>query len=259
MIASELDRRYMLRYANGEIRRATRYLRENESELSKICDEFGMEYKGFSMSLKSYLKYIPKGRECRLLSQNIREGYILLDPNKFLAVAAEAVRRAIETGLPVRAHTVPTELKKDIEEAAAEVKESIKGLKLTEPSEAAIAAGIGTKMAPCMQRIIDKARSGENISHMARVAITTYLLKKSFPADFIVEVISHTPNFNEKVTRYQIDFIKKKGYNATSCMNLDSYGLRLPECGCLGTSGLKNPLYYGTRARRSFKTARGRK
>lgn len=26
---------------------------------------------------------------------------------------------------------------------------------------------------------------------------------------------------------------------------MDTYGLRLPECGCLGTSKVKNPLSYG--------------
>ena len=114
MIASELDRKFMMRYANGEIRRAVRYLRENESELSKVCQEFGIEHKGLSMSLRSYLKYIPKSRECRLLSQSISEGNVILDQNKFLGVVAEAIRRTVEHGLPVKPHMIPPELKKDI-------------------------------------------------------------------------------------------------------------------------------------------------
>lgn len=243
MIVSSLEHIHRTRYVNSEIRRALRYLRDNEKDMFELAKEFEINHDGFLVAVNSYLRYMPKSRECKLLTQKIIDGKVSLDGKKFLAMIGEAIRQNVSAGLPMDQDTIPGELKKDLEEAVKEVSGEIKDLRFS-GGERIMPTATGV-VAPCMKAIMDKARAGENIPHFARVAIATYMLKRGHTVDDVVELISHTPNFNDKVTRYQVEFIKKKGYNVTSCSNMESYGLRLPECGCLGRTRIKNPMSYG--------------
>lgn len=196
-------------------------------------------------SLRSYLLNIPKDLDCRLILQNVHDGSVILDDRRFLLVVCEASRNLVEMGLPIPTDSIPAELKKDIQTATKDVEVQLKDMQEAQQQRAAVAARASGVMAPCMTKIIARARAGENLPHFARVAVANYLIKIGKTIDDVVEIFSHTPNFNEKTTRYQLEFIQKKGYSPPSCQNMDTYGLRLPECRCLGATKVKNPMQYG--------------
>ena len=251
MIVSSFDSPFRHRYVNGEVNRVRTYLfppggsEPDMIEAERIAKELGIEHSGTVMSLRSYLLNIPKDLGCRLIFQNVHDGSVILDDRKFLLVVGEASRNLMEMGLPISLDSIPAELKKDIQTATKDVEVQLKDMQEAQQQRASVAARASGAMAPCMTKIIARARAGENLPHFARVAISTYLFKIGKSIDDIIEIFSHTPNFNEKTTRYQLEFIQKKGYSAPSCQNMDTYGLRLPECHCLGATGIKNPMQYG--------------
>ncbi|VVC71922.1 Uncharacterised protein [uncultured archaeon] len=46
------------------------------------------------------------------------------------------------------------------------------------------------------------------------------------------------PDFDERTTRYQVEYLAKKGYKVPSCSNAESYGV------CVANCGTRSPLGY---------------
>ncbi len=101
---------------------------------------------------------------------------------------------------------------------------------------------------PCMKAMLDALKNGENLPHTARFAITTYLLWRGWEVDQIVDLFRTAPDFNEKITRYQVQHIAgqtggRKQYAVPSCETMNSWGLCPTSLGC----GVKNPVQYHRR------------
>jgi DNA primase large subunit (EC 2.7.7.-) len=60
---------------------------------------------------------------------------------------------------------------------------------------------------PCMASILESLKRGENLPHVARFAITAYLLRQGWDVDRIVDLFRSAPDFNERITRYQVQHI----------------------------------------------------
>jgi DNA primase large subunit len=253
MIVSCMDARFVGKYIDAETRRATRYLRESESEWQKLAKGFGISVKESGMDIKaidvtSYLRFVPKVEGCSLVNQSVNDGFVTIDVKTFLLVLNEAVRTSVSMGLPIPQTSMPNDLKKDILDAAGRLEEQFKPKvqRIWQPSTSG-------EMAPCMKALMEKLRTGQNVPHVGRWALAIYLMKKGFDLDTITNIFSGAPNFNEKTTKYQLSFIQKKGYSVPLCVNLDSYGVCIAKC------GTKSPLQYGSRfgsykKRRSYRT-----
>ncbi len=107
---------------------------------------------------------------------------------------------------------------------------------------------------PCMKRIFEEAREGSNLSHHERFAIATFLVNIGAEEDEIVDLFRNLPDFNEKITRYQVEHLMgKRGsgkrYLTYSCETMKTLGL------CIGECKVKNPLEaYRRNLRRLVKT-----
>ncbi len=252
MIVSLFDSQVRNRFVNYEAKRAMANIRADNpdfiNEAKRIAKELDIDYDGLYVSVETYLINVPKTDEGRLVFQNLNNGRILLDENKFMSVLNEAIRNSIESGLPIHQDSIPLDIKNDILQMGKEIEDEINKFKEVKEKNAVMFAKSSGVMAPCMAKIVERARNGENLPHFARVAVASYLLKFGKSVDEVVEVFSNTPNFDEKIARYQVEFIAKKGYSPPSCQVMESYGLRLPECGCLSKGGPKNPLHYGSKS-----------
>lgn len=254
MIISLFDSQIRNKFVMNEVKRAVSYISAEYSsyidEAKRVAKDLGIEFEGLNVPIEMYLLYVPKTEEGRLVFQNLKEGKVLLNENSFMLFLTEAIRQNIEAGLPIPKDNFPKDLVAEIESIAKEIETEVNRRREAKERVAIMFAKSTGEMAPCMAKILERARNGENLPHFARVAIASYLLKRGKSIDEVVEVFTNTPNFDEKITRYQVEFIAKKGYNPPSCQMMESYGLRLPECGCLGEKGHKNPLQYGTRMTR---------
>ncbi len=109
---------------------------------------------------------------------------------------------------------------------------------------------------PCIRDLLSKMLAGENIPHQGRFTLTSFLLNIGMNENEIIELFRASPDFNEKLTRYQIEHIKGRGlnkprYTPPSCKTLKTYGL------CLNAddtcSKISHPLKYYNITRRLVK------
>ncbi|MEM4133808.1 MAG: hypothetical protein QXO35_01990 [Candidatus Micrarchaeia archaeon] len=251
MIISLFDSQIRNKFINNEVKRALANITADNDdyieEAKRVARDMDIELDGLKISVEKYLLYVPKTEEGRLVFQNLKDGMVLLNEATFMSFISEVIRQNIESGIPIPKENFPKEILSDIEQVAKEIEAEVNRRREAKEKVAVMFAKSTGEIAPCMAKILERARNGENLPHFARVAIASYLLKRGKSIDEVVEVFTNTPNFDEKIARYQVEFIAKKGYNPPSCQTMESYGLRLPECGCLGEKGHKNPIQYGTR------------
>lgn len=97
---------------------------------------------------------------------------------------------------------------------------------------------------PCMRNIIDAFMKAGNLDHYQRVALALYLKWVGFSVDDIVEFFKrHAKDFNERVTRYQVEYLyglrgSKKDFLPYSCSKLKGLGI------CLGCGWDRNPVTF---------------
>ena len=102
---------------------------------------------------------------------------------------------------------------------------------------------------PCIKHAIDVMSRGENLPHSARLMLATYMLQVGKPIDEIVSLFRTAPDFNEKITRYQIEHLSglkggRTKYSVPSCQKLKNESLCFETDQCYGIS---NPLQFGRR------------
>ncbi len=110
---------------------------------------------------------------------------------------------------------------------------------------------------PCMQKILQEAREGGNLSHHERFAIATFLIQLGADEDEVIDVFRQLPDFNEKKTRYQVEHLMgKRGsgkkYMTYSCETMKTLGL------CVGECKTKTPLEAYWKNLRSLRRGRNR-
>jgi len=109
-----------------------------------------------------------------------------------------------------------------------------------------------------MQRTLER---GENLSHAGRFCLAAFLHRVGASFETIVDAFRGAPDFDESVTRYQVEHITLRdggrGYEPPECATLRSHGLcardgdpdgptpvdRAPDPRCFEPS-LKHPLQY---------------
>ncbi len=97
---------------------------------------------------------------------------------------------------------------------------------------------------PCIDHLYKQIEKGENLPHSARLLLGTFLLSTNKSVDEIVNVFSKLPDFNERVTRYQLNHLAgKKGsskkYNVPSCEKIKLEDLCHENNLC---KGISNPI-----------------
>src|SRR2546428_154570 len=100
---------------------------------------------------------------------------------------------------------------------------------------------------PCVKHGIEVLERGENLSHSGRFLLATYLLARGQTVDQIVPLFKNAPDYNERITRYQLEHIsgslgKGTKYQCPSCDKLKSENLcfAIPDC-----DGIINPIQFG--------------
>ena len=85
---------------------------------------------------------------------------------------------------------------------------------------------------PCIKKLIEDLALNVNVPHTGRVALAIYLVNAGVPDDKIVDLFRHAPDFSEKTTSYQVEYIRQRKYSMPSCSTMDSYGICIADCRC---------------------------
>lgn len=99
---------------------------------------------------------------------------------------------------------------------------------------------------PCVNVILNKLLiKKEKLSHNENILLCTYLEKKHFDIEQVKKIFSKAVNYDPKTTRYQVEFLYKKGIMPQSCVNLNSEGLCYKDKDQTNQCGhIKNPLVF---------------
>lgn len=203
-------------------------------------------YRVYGYSVK-FLDYIEYGR--RLLGDDtwkpsnlpVRKGIVYLDKHRAVRLIKEALTAYIEERIhelqgSVEGNVVlPDDIVNEVRRLAAD---ATRPRKCASGGRIEVPQGVIVEEAfpPCMSDILIRARRGEHLSHHERFAIATFLLNIGAEIDYVVDVFRNMPDFNEKITRYQVEHLaglrgSGKKYATYSCEKMKSLGLCRAECG----------------------------
>ena len=104
-----------------------------------------------------------------------------------------------------------------------------------------------TDFPPCVKHALEVMGRGENLPHSARVMLASYMLAVGKPIDEIVDMFENAPDFNQKITRYQVEHLagmkgSRTKYSVSSCEKLLNENLCFATEQC---AGIINPLQFG--------------
>lgn len=240
-----LTRRYALREA---IAAEGRLESEPDDIVLHLANELGVDLRreddAFRLHFADFLKHTSTMRETpwKLINQRLDGGYVTLRREKAVRILRNAVQRKIEEGLPLPVNdAILDAFRSDLRE--------IRGL-LAAKKAAFKAEDIGkisiTRFPPCMYNLLAQIQNHENVPHMGRFAIVSFLHHIGMSNEEIFRVFGDVPDFAVDVTKYQIDHItgttSATEYTPPECSTMKSYGLCPgPDRICLT---IKHPLSY---------------
>jgi DNA primase large subunit len=106
---------------------------------------------------------------------------------------------------------------------------------------------VSSEYPPCVKHGIKVLEKGENLPHSGRFLLATYLLSKGQTVDQIAPLFKNAPDYNERITKYQLEHISGSSgsgtkYQCPSCEKLRSESLCFATSDC---DGIINPIQFG--------------
>lgn len=218
------------RYSIAEAKKTNAYLgSENETEVEKLGSEFEITSskvgKKVVVPLHTYLKFAPRGdNPYRLINRDVFNGFVTIE----ITDKKNELNRLIEEAVKKHVEKIP--FVKDsndmIKNASERIKESLP--KMIQPEFNVKLEDLDNP--PCIEKLLEAIKKHENLGHQARWYLAVYLLNLKTNMEQIVSIYSNLPDYNEKITRYQLEHAKSKQYVTPSCASVMSYGLCCANC-----------------------------
>ncbi|MFW9832050.1 MAG: hypothetical protein ACFFD8_09780 [Candidatus Thorarchaeota archaeon] len=249
------------RWATAEAKQAELFFhKETEARLVRIAQrEFNWKIRtepsrvagrvfSHSLHVANYLNAAAGFHELewKLVNKRLDNGYVLLRKSE----TARVLRAALEKTLVSDIKKVPADFPPHIQQLYQEVDTNVR--KRTDRMRQEIQGEIIPEaFPPCMQALLADMKEGKPLSHVARFAITAFLLNIGMDVDSILELFFKAPDFREDLARYQIEHIAGKrgstAYTSPSCAYMISVRLCVdPD----QASTRKHPLAYYRRRRK---------
>ena len=240
-----LIRRYALREA---VAAEARLGADLDDLVLRVAAELGVDLRradgAFRLHFADFLRHTSTMRETpwKLINQRLDAGYVRLRREKAVRVLRNAVQRRIEEGLPIPVNDAILEaFRGDLAEIRGILDAKKAAFKADDIGKVSI-----TRFPPCMYNLLAQIQAHENVPHMGRFAIVSFLHHIGMGNEDIFRVFGDVPDFAVDVTKYQIDHItgttSPTEYTPPECSTMKSYGLCPgPDRICLT---IKHPLSY---------------
>lgn len=244
---STLTRRFSL----AEARRAEKYLqqdlwinREKNLELPlKIIQELfdvtvSIENDEFVIKIPDYLKRAVHfhEKEWKLVNRRVTDGHVYLTAHETVRLIRTELGEYINSKIQsINIGSIPESFKNRVNDLTSLAK------KFSDTQY------VSSEYPPCVKHAIEVLEKGENLPHSGRFLLATYLLSKGQTVDQIAPLFKNAPDYNEKITRYQLEHISGSSgsgtkYQCPSCDKLRSESLCFATSDC---EGIINPIQFG--------------
>jgi DNA primase large subunit len=253
------------RYALAEAKQAYEDLKlEPRKRILAIARDFGWKLAlnndsgvpyEFTLSFTDYLRNTPhlRERKWKLVNRLLSNGEVYLTRNEVPRLLSEEVRNHIEKRLEVKdLPKLPT--------AIMEMAENIKKLSIEKIGETEMEGFpkeiVQTAFPPCIEALYQAFTSGRHLSHIGRFALTSFLINIGMRSEKVIELFKNISDFNERMTRYQVEHIagergSRTRYTTPKCETLKTHGVCLnPDRFC---QQVRHPLGYYRRKLASSK------
>ncbi|HYA10566.1 MAG TPA: hypothetical protein VEH10_02695 [Thermoplasmata archaeon] len=253
------------RWAVAEAKRAHERLKGvPPADLEEVARRLGFplvaEHGRVAVPVADYVRLATPIREAefRLATQELLDGSVRVAPARASRLLEEAVRRTLAVPLALTPEVV-----RAVREREAELLEEV-ARRL--PSPLGRSGGPAGPLRrewfpPCVRKMQRTLEHGDNLSHAGRFCLASFLHRAGASFETIVDAYRGAPDFDESVTRYQVEHITSRndgrGYEPPECDTLRSHGLcaregdpeapqaadRAPDPICFEPT-LRHPLQY---------------
>ncbi len=254
------------RYALSEAKQAFNDMRsETREKIMAIAVDFGWRIEPnrnpevpfeFAVNFADYLRNTVHLRDAKwkLINRILVNGQVYLNQKDVARLLQEEVRSRIEKRLEAtELPSFPEKITEMAERLLALAKERIgqdemEGFPKTVSQSA---------FPPCIVALQEEVAKGHHLSHVGRFALTSFLVSIGMPSEKVAELFKSFSDYNERLTRYQIEHIagergSRTRYTPPNCETLQTHGVcvRVDDPLCRGS---RNPLVYYKRKLRHKK------
>ncbi len=268
MAAATADSFVKKRYALAEAKRVSGLLKEErEEKISEIAKNFKWKIKpttrtvgprnyDFALHFTDFLKNsaVFHEKEWKLVNRLVSNGAVYLTKSEASRLLEEEVRRYVEGKLDIEVGLLPEAVMKRVDRLKQRFLEKKGRIQLEEIPRSVIISAFP----PCIKHSYDTIVSGQQISHIGRFALTSFLVNIGMTVENVMDLFRALSDFDERMTRYQVEHIagargSRTKYIPPRCDTLRTHGL------CTSTEeickGVRHPLTYYKRKLMMMKTA----
>jgi DNA primase large subunit len=182
----------------------------------------------FSISFTDYLRNSAHlhDKKWKLTNSILSHGCVYLNKKDVVRLLEEEIRRRVEKRLNVKLPKVPEELGIIAERVKKLGSEVIGAVETDEIPKIVVQSAYP----PCIMSLLETSKSNHHLSHIERFTLTSFLVNIGMTSENVNELFKTFSDYNEKLTRYQIEHIAGERGSATRYTP--------PQCSLLQTHGV---------------------
>lgn len=187
---------------------------------------------GYRFSLPDFLRLSVGLREpeYRLAHQRLAHGEVEVAPARAVRLLQEGIRLQLSASVPA---PLGTEVRTRLEAGEAEFLRDLAQRVPMPTQRRGVMVLRAEFFPPCIRKMRRMLEHGENLAHHGRFALAAFLHRVGADFDTIVDAYRGAPDFDEGISRYQIEHITQRdggrGYEPPTCETLRSQGLCFRE------------------------------
>jgi DNA primase large subunit len=251
------------RYALAEAKQAFSSMQfESREKILAIATDFNWDLAAnrdtaipleFALNFTDYLRNTVHLRDdkWKLVNRLMTHGTVYLNQHDVTRLLQEEVQRRIEKRLETtELPNFPEKITKIAEQLTSLAKERIGA----EEMEGFPKVVTQSAFPPCIVALYEAASKGRHLSHVGRFTLTSFLVTIGMPPEKVNELFKSFSDYNERLTRYQVEHIagergSRTRYTPPQCATLQTHGV------CTNSDDLcrriRHPLtYYRLKQRR---------
>jgi DNA primase large subunit len=209
----------------------------------------------FALNFTDYLRNTThlRAKEWKLVNRIFVNGKVYLKQHDVARLLQEEIQKRVEKRLEVTdLPTFPPKIVAVVEKLAELAKEKVGSAEMEEFPKVVVQSAFP----PCVVALYEAASKGRHLSHIGRFTLTSFLVNIGMPSDQVAEVFKNFSDYNERLTRYQVEHIAgERGsgtrYKPPQCATLQTHGV------CANSDDLclriRRPLAYYKRKTEALK------
>jgi len=165
-------------------------------------------------------------KKWKLTNSILSSGNVYLNKREVARLLEEEIRRRVEKRLEVKLPKYPEDIILVAQRIKKLAEETIGQTEIEEMPKIVVQAAFP----PCINALYAEAASAHHLSHIGRFTLTSFLLNIGMTPEAVNEMYKTFSDYNERLTRYQIEHIAGERGSATRYTP--------PQCSVLQTHGV---------------------